>query len=241
MLDSFDSTNPDDYIAGFPFHPHRGIETITYLASGRMDHRDSLGNEGTIRDGQAQWMCAGLGIMHEEMPQPMPRMLGIQLWLNLPAAEKMSKPAYHGIDAVEETVIGDATIRVVAGSLAGVEGFAGDHLPAEFYDIQLPTGASVNIPVKSGHAAHVFLLEGDLLLGEKRHAEKSAVAFADDGDTVTLTAPAESPARVIYFSALRIEEPVAWGGPIVMNTDEELQVAFDELRDNTFIKEQPEL
>lgn len=96
-LDSFDSTNPDDYIAGFPFHPHRGIETITYLASGRMDHRDSLGNEGTIRDGQAQWMCAGSGIMREEMPQPMPRMLGIQLWLNLPAAEKMSKPAYHGI------------------------------------------------------------------------------------------------------------------------------------------------
>lgn len=240
MLDSFDSTDPADYTAGFPLHPHRGIETITYLASGRIDHRDSLGNAGTIGDGQAQWMCAGSGIMHEEMPQASERMLGVQIWLNLPAAEKMAHPAYHLLENIAEVEAGNgARVRVVAGSYGGAEGFAGDHLPAEFFEVQLNAGASLEVPVKPGHAAHAFLLEGDAAIAGERFPEKTALAFGD-GDVVELAAT-DAPARILYFSAPRLGEPVAWGGPVVMNTEAELDRAFEELRAGTFVREQPEL
>ena len=253
MLDSFDSANPADYPAGFPMHPHRGIETVTYLAAGRIDHRDSLGNEGSIRDGQAQWMCAGSGIMHEEMPKASARMLGVQLWLNLPAAEKMARPAYHALDSVAEVTVGadcepvvhgtpGATlVRVVAGELAGARGFAGDHLPATFLELQVPAGGSLALPVEAGQAAYAFLLEGDALVAGKAYAAKTALAFSEAGDVATFAAPAGTPARVLYFSAPRLAEPVAWGGPVVMNTEAELRQAFAELRDGTFIKERPEL
>lgn len=241
MLDSFDSTEPADYLAGFPFHPHRGIETITYLAAGRIDHRDSLGNAGSIRDGQAQWMCAGSGIMHEEMPQASERLLGVQLWLNLPAGEKMAHPAYHAIDAVPETSPdAGVLVRVVAGEFGGVRGFAGDHLPATFLDLQLDAGSSLEVPVSAGHAAYAFLLEGGAKTAGRRYAEKTALAFAGNGDAVAFEADG-NPARVLYFSAPRLDEPVAWGGPIVMNSARELQQAFSELQNGTFIKERPEL
>lgn len=241
MLDSFDSTNPADYLAGFPLHPHRGIETITYLAAGRIDHRDSLGNAGSIRDGQAQWMCAGSGILHEEMPQTSERMLGVQIWLNLPAAEKMSRPAYHALDEVAEARLGGGrVVRVVAGSFGGVTGFAGDHLPAEFYEVQLPAGTALDIPVVQGHAAYAFLLEGDALVGGSPTREKTAVALSDDGDAVTLAATDDAPARILYFSAPRLAEPVTWGGPVVMNTEAELRQAFRELETGDFVKERPE-
>lgn len=239
MLDSFDSTDPDDYMRGFPFHPHRGIETITYLAGGQMNHRDSLGNSGAIRVGQAQWMCAGSGIMHEEMPQASERMLGVQLWLNLPAAEKMAKPAYHSIEEMPEVMVGLSTVRIVGGSFAGVEGFQGEHLPADFLDVSLVPNERVEIPVKAGHAPYAFLLEGDAEVAGRVYREKTALAFASDGDAVTFAA-GDMPARVLYFSAPRLDEPVAWGGPIVMNTERELEQAFAELEAGTFIKEQPE-
>ena len=240
MLDSFDSANPTDYLAGFPFHPHRGIETITYLAAGRIDHRDSLGNAGSIRDGQAQWMCAGSGIMHEEMPKAAARMLGVQLWLNLPAAEKMSRPAYHAIEDVPEVRLDNgALVRVVAGSFGGVDGFAGDHLPTVFLDLQLPAGSMASVPVEPDHAAYAFLLEGAARTAGRTYAEKTALAFAGNGDTVELSAT-EVPARVLYFSAPRLDEPIAWGGPIVMNTETELRQAFAELEAGTFVRERPE-
>lgn len=244
MLDSFDSADPADYVAGFPLHPHRGIETITYLASGRIDHRDSLGNAGSIQNGQAQWMCAGSGIMHEEMPQPSDRMLGVQVWLNLPASQKMAHPAYHALDRIPEVRLGDGVVaRVVAGSLGGVQGFAGDHLPAEFYELVVPAGAAVEVPVVSGQAPRAFLLEGDAMVNGSPVPAKTALAFAEDGDAVRIEAPADrsDPARVLYFSAPRLNEPVAWGGPVVMSTEAELDQAFRELRAGTFVRERPEL
>ena len=242
MLDSFDSTDPADYTAGFPLHPHRGIETITYLASGRIDHRDSLGNAGTIGDGQAQWMCAGSGIMHEEMPHASERMLGVQLWLNLPAAEKMAHPAYHALDDIAEVRHSDGVVvRVVAGAFEGVSGFAGDHLPATFYEVFLPAGRALAVPVVNEHAAYAFLLEGAAIVAGAPQPAKTALAFADDGDAVELAAPADAPARILYFSAPRLAEPVAWGGPVVMNTEAELEQAFRELHAGTFVRERPEL
>lgn len=223
-------------------HPHRGIETVSYVARGKMLHRDSMGHEDEVSDGEIQWMCAGSGILHEEMPHASERLLGVQMWLNLPAAEKMCRPAYHAIEDVSEAELaGGVTARVVAGSLGGVRGFAGDHLPAEFYELQLPAGASIEIPVASGHAAHAFLLEGDTEVCGRRLPEKTAVAFADDGDTVTLAATADAPARTLFFSAPRLDEPVAWGGPVVMNTEAELHQAFLDMRRGTFVRERPEL
>lgn len=245
MLDSFDSTDPADYVAGFPMHPHRGIETITYLAQGRIDHRDSLGNEGSIRDGQAQWMCAGSGIMHEEMPKASKRMLGVQLWLNLPAAEKMTHPAYHALDAVPEVTRGPITVRVIAGSYGTKRGFMGDHLPATFLEILLEPRSSVEFRVAPGQASYAFLLEGDAYVSgdvtSVRYDEKTALAFSDAGSMVGFCGADEGQTRVLYFSAPRLREPVAWGGPIVMNTEAELRQAFAELQAGTFIKERPEL
>lgn len=241
MLDSFDSTDPAAYMAGFPLHPHRGIETITYLASGRIDHRDSLGNAGTIGDGQAQWMCAGSGILHEEMPQPSERLLGVQIWLNLPSGEKMCRPAYHLIsDVAEVEPAAGVLVRVVAGEFGGVAGFAGDHLPAEFYELQLSPGAALDVPVAAGHAAYAFLLEGDVVVSGVHEPAKTALAFASDGDSASFASTGEHPVRILYFSAPRLDESIAWGGPVVMNTEEELNRAFLEMGNGTFVKEQPE-
>ena len=239
MLDSFDTDDPADVRAGFPMHPHRGIETITYLARGRVSHRDSLGNSGVIEGGQAQWMCAGSGILHEEMPDPTGSMLGVQVWLNLPAAEKMARPAYNAIVDVPETRVGDALVRVVGGSCNGVRGFSGDHLPATFLDVQLPAGGKATLPVAAGEGAFLFLLDGDALVGERRYRAKSALALSDDGDEVGVAAPADAPARVLLLSAPRLREPVAWGGPIVMNTQAELYQAFEDLDSGTFVRERP--
>ena len=139
MLDSFDSENPDDYIAGFPLHPHRGIETITYMSRGEMEHKDSLGNKGVIRDGQVQWMTAGSGILHEEMPQPVERMLGVQIWLNLPAKDKMCPPAYHSIEAEDiiDVPVEGGKVRVISGRYGEHQAFRGEYIDAHFYSIQL--------------------------------------------------------------------------------------------------------
>ncbi len=240
MLDSFDSTNPDDYTKGFPWHPHRGIETITYLAQGEIEHGDSLGNKGKIMAGQSQWMTAGSGIMHQEMPKAAERMLGLQFWLNLAQKEKMTPPKYFDITAdmvgtVEEN---GATVKVIAGEYKGTKGAEPPHIKASFYDVTLTEGSKITLPAKEDETAFVFTLEGEAVIGGEEIAEKTAVLMAD-GDAITVAAPEDKPLHFIFAMGKPLNESVAWGGPIVMNTREELQNAFVELDKGTFIKENP--
>lgn len=235
MLDSFDSKHPADYVAGFPMHPHRGIETITYLISGEMEHKDSLGNRGTIRAGESQWMTAGSGILHEEMPQPSERMLGFQLWLNLAKADKMTDPAYLSITGDQMPVVAQegVSLRVLSGRLGDAEGVTPRHIPATIYDVTAAAGRTAQIAAKPDETVFVFLIEGDASIAGQDIAAKTAVLFGA-GDHIAVTA--KTALRFIYFSAKPLHEPIAWGGPLVMNTQEELALAFDELRAGTFIK-----
>lgn len=237
MLDSFDSTDPSDYLAGFPMHPHRGIETVTYLISGRIDHEDSLGNRGTIRSGECQWMTAGSGILHQEMPQKSDKMLGFQLWLNLPQTEKMCDPAYLGItrEMIPRVKSGDAEIGVLSGRFESAAGVTPKHIPASIFDILLPKGGEITIPTSADETLFVFLIDGDAVVSGQAIPSKTAVLFGT-GDFTTIDAPTEAPLRFIFFSGKALHEPVAWGGPIVMNTEKELNQAFRELRDGTFIR-----
>ncbi len=237
MLDSFDSTDPDDYVRGFPYHPHRGIETVTYLIEGLIEHRDSLGNADAIRAGESQWMTAGSGIMHEEMPKPAPRMLGLQLWLNMPAAQKMEKPAYLAVtaDLMGGTTCGDALVRVMSGSFNGASGVNPPHVPATILDFELKSGGSAEIPCAAGETVFIFLIEGGLEVAGQAYTEKSALLLGE-GNAVSVEAAADAPSRFLLFSAPPLKESIAWGGPIVMNTREELMRAFAELDEGTFIK-----
>lgn len=237
MLDSFDSTNPPDYVRGFPMHPHRGIETITYLVEGEIAHEDSLGNEGMIIPGASQWMTAGSGILHQEMPQATERLLGLQLWLNLPAAEKMTEPKYFDIRPEDVGVAENAcaTVRVISGSYEGVEGARPHHIQATLLDVNLKEGQSIEIPVKEEETVFIFTLLGDAMVDDEIFAEKTALLLTD-GNSVEVSALPGKILRFILASAPALHEPVAWGGPIVMNTQEELRQAFSELRAGTFIK-----
>ena len=237
MLDSFDSKDPSDYTAGFPWHPHRGIETITYLISGRIEHMDSLGNKGVIASGESQWMTAGRGILHQEMPQAADRMLGFQLWLNLPRSEKMAEPAYLSITPKDIPVVttDGATVRVLSGSYGGVSGVTPRHIPASILDVSLPRGESLSLPTKPEETVFLFLIEGEAIINANLIAEKTAVLFGG-GDSVSFSAAPDRDLRIIFFSGKALHEPVAWGGPIVMNTREELDQAFDDLRRGTFIQ-----
>ncbi len=239
MLDSFDSTDPRDYIAGFPTHPHRGIETITYLISGRIEHEDSLGNAGVIASGQSQWMTAGGGILHQEMPKPSERMLGFQLWLNMPRTEKMALPAYLDIreDMMPVAQEDGATIRVISGAYKGLKGVTPRHIAATLYDVTLAKGRVIRLDAAPNQTAFLFTIEGDAVLSYKRIQEKYAVLFGE-GDHISVSAPEDRDARFIFFMGPPLREPIAWGGPIVMNTREELDAAFRELRDGTFLTRQ---
>lgn len=236
LLDSFDSTNPDDYTAGFPMHPHRGIETISYVYRGFMTHKDSLGNEDTIGDGEVQWMTAGSGILHEEKLPAAKRMLGVQLWLNLPAKDKMAPPAYHSIKNTEikEVELENGKLRVLAGEYAGKKGYLAKYLPLDYYDIHLNAGASTTIATVSERSVMLFTLLGDACISGELVKEKTAVKLTA-GDLVTILAT-EKPAQVLFVSSIKLAEPIAWGGPIVMNTKEELNKAFDDLEQGTFIQ-----
>lgn len=242
MLDSFDSTDPEDYIKGFPLHPHRGIETITYLIEGKIEHADSLGNKGVILSGQSQWMTAGSGILHEEMPRASARMLGLQIWLNLPRREKMTEPAYFDItgDMIPAVDDGAAIVRVISGRYKAAQGVNPRHIDATLYDVGLQPGASIDLETKRGENVFVFLIVGDAVIDGKEIPEKTAVLFGE-GDGIRVTATPEAPSRFIFFSGRPLDEPVAWGGPIVMNTDEELETAFAELESGQFIKHAPAL
>lgn len=237
MLDSFDSTNPDDYTAGFPMHPHRGIETISYVYRGFMTHKDSLGNEDTIGNGEVQWMTAGSGIMHEEKLPAAERMLGVQLWLNLPAKDKMAPPAYHSIknSEIEEIELENGKLRLLAGEYNGRKGYMSKYLPLNYYDLHLNPNASIVINIESERSVMVFTLLGEAYIGGDLVKEKTAVKLTS-GDAVEIKA-ADKKAQVLFISSKRLDEPVVWGGPIVMNTKEELNKAFDDLKKGTFIQD----
>ncbi|MGN1382908.1 MAG: pirin family protein [Eubacterium sp.] len=239
MLDAFDSTDPKDYIAGFPMHPHRGIETVTFLSKGTIVHEDHLGTKAAIHDGEAQWLTAGSGAYHSEMPQPADRMLGVQLWLNLPAEKKMTaEPFYHGIlnSEIQEFPLEAGKLRLIAGSYEGHSGIQGKYLPLDYYDIFLdPHGAiTLNVPGEN-KSAMVFTLEGAAAVSGTNVPAKTAAKLGE-GDTVTIEA-GDEPIEILFMCSDRLNEPVAWYGPIVMNTREQLIQAFGEMENGTFIKQ----
>lgn len=236
MLDSFDSINPEDYIAGFPLHPHRGIETISYIYKGQMTHKDSLGNEDTIKDGEVQWMTAGSGIMHEEKLPASERMLGVQLWLNLPAKDKMVPPAYKSIknSEIQEISIDNGKLRLLAGEYNGVTGYKSKYLPLDYYDIHLKPNSSIVLDTDSNHSIMLFTLLGDAYISGELVKEKTAVKLSQ-GNSVEIKST-DTKAQVLFVSSTRLDESIAWGGPIVMNTKEELNKAFQDLKDGTFLK-----
>jgi hypothetical protein len=259
LFDDFRNERPADYLKGFPWHPHRGIETITYVLAGTVAHGDSLGNQGTLGAGDVQWMTAGSGILHQEMPQGDPSgiMHGFQLWANLPSSQKMTSPRYQDVvsDEIPEVTDDDGThVRVVCGEFWGRRGPV-DGIAAEpsYLDVSVPPGVRKTIPVDSyRHAfAYVFAGSGTFrdaskpmgVLTEKAEdvqvrestGNRSLVLF-DSGDEITVQAGGEG-MRFLLVSGKPIEEPVAWYGPIVMNTNAELQQALSDLRDGTFIKQ----
>ncbi len=239
MMDAFDSTDPRDYVKGFPWHPHRGIETVTYLVKGHIEHGDSLGSKGDILDGGCQWMTAGSGIMHQEMPMASERMLGLQLWLNLPQKDKMTPPKYNDITAQDVPVVKEdgAEIRVISGQYKDARGkMEGDHVKMTMLDVKLDAGAEFNLPTPNDVTAFAYLFSGSGEFGGSKspQGEKQALLFTK-GDEINITAGKDGAHMVICY-AKALNEPVAWGGPIVMNTREELMLAFEELDRGTFIK-----
>lgn len=237
MLDSFDSENPSDYTAGFPLHPHRGIETISYVYKGKMTHKDSLGNEDTIGDGEVQWMTAGSGILHEEKLPAADRLLGVQLWLNLPASQKMVSPGYRSIknSEIKEIPLEQGKLRLLAGRYGEEEGYLSKYLPLDYYDIHLDAGASVTVETDPERSVMIFTLVKDVYVGGELVKEKTAAKLSP-GNQVIIRA-ADEDAQVLFISSTKLEEPVSWGGPIVMNTKEELAKAYEDLDKGTFLKE----
>lgn len=237
MLDAFDSTDPEDYINGFPMHPHRGIETVTYLIKGEFEHEDSLKNIGHLRDGECQWMTSGSGILHQEMPKPADRMLGVQLWVNLPKADKMAAPRYSDIskDMIPVVEEEDAVVRIISGDYKGkAKGVDPAFVKATLYDVTVKPGKTITIDTKEEDNVFIFLIEGDGLVKDQFVSEKTAVLFGK-GSSIQVSAK-ESEVRFIYFGGKPLNEPIAWAGPIVMNTKEELSEAFSELEQGSFIK-----
>lgn len=243
LLDHFDSKNPQDYRAGFPLHPHRGIETVTYILSGAVKHKDSLGNSGTIGAGDVQWMTAGRGILHEEMPQVRPEGIsGFQLWVNLAAKEKMTVPRYQDIGANEipEIARPDGTrIHVITGTVDGCTGpVSGISVAPTYLDVSIPAGVTFTHPVEHGHSAFTYLFNGAVNV---RAAKNDGVVLVQapkllvwgEGDAIQLTAT-DSPARVLLVSGAPLNEPIARYGPFVMNTRAEIEATVRELQDGTF-------
>ena len=240
LLDSFGSDKPEDYMAGFPWHPHRGIETVTYMIKGEVEHADSIGNSGTIKSGEVQWMTAGSGIVHQEMPKKTDgRSVGFQLWVNLPAKEKMREPTYRGISAQEipETKIGDASAKVICGKVNGAWGpVHGLAVEAEYLDVCMAAGGTMAHKMHSGYNAFAFVYGGECYFGpENTRVKEGQVALFSQGDEISARTMADG-AKFLLVSGLPLREPIAWGGPIVMNTDKELRQAYEDLHRGTFIR-----
>ncbi|MDU4859912.1 MAG: pirin family protein [Terrisporobacter othiniensis] len=237
MLDSFDSTNPEEYTAGFPMHPHRGIETISLVVNGNMVHKDSLGNEDGITDGEVQWMTVGSGILHEEKLPASDKMLGVQLWLNMPKKYKMAPPEYHSIkkEEIKEIPIDGGILRLISGQYKEHKGFMGKYLPMDYYHIILNANNKFNIETENDKSVLVFLLSGDAKVAGETISEKTAVKLTN-GDSLDIESLHED-IQILFISSDKLEEPVSWGGPIVMNTREELDLAFRELSEGSFLKE----
>jgi hypothetical protein len=237
MLDHFSTENPDDYIAGFPAHPHRGFETVTYMLDGHLRHEDHLGHKGDLKSGGVQWMTAGRGIVHSEMPQQeQGRMRGFQLWINLPAREKMKPAGYRDIQPEEIPVValpGGGSVRVIAGTLeldgratpGPIQGLATDPL---YFDVELPAGATFTHPLRKGYHAFVYPFEGSVEVGPAGAAKPlptHSAGVLSDGDAVTLTGGREG-GRVILLAGKPLLEPIVQYGPFVMNTHEEIEQAI---------------
>jgi quercetin 2,3-dioxygenase len=260
LLDDFRADDPRDYLKGFPWHPHRGIETITYILDGRVEHGDSMGNKGVIGPGDVQWMTAGSGIIHQEMPKgdETGRMGGFQLWANLPASHKMMEPRYRDVKSSqipELRTAGGATIRIICGEVGGTEGPVRDIVTdPEYLDVKLPAGAEFSHPTRPGHTAFAYVIGGrGIFCGEKNpflyevegknyfdierspFAADGELVLFTDGERIVVTAE-EEPVRFLLMTGKPLGEPIAWYGPIVMNTQEELRIAFEEYANGTFIK-----
>ena len=248
MLDGFDSSDPADYIKGFPWHPHRGIETVTYLLKGDIEHGDSLGNKGVIGDLQCQWMTAGSGIIHQEMPRASERMLGCQLWVNLPKKDKMTQPAYRDIRQQDVAVVSEknATVRVLSGNYKNNPGAVkGEYVRVQYLDVDLASDSDWSYnETPNDQTMFLYLIDGTLA------ADEALANFEEKACAILMTASSSAStefdelrvkagpqgARFFLIAARPLQEPVAWGGPIVMNTQEELNLAFSELQSRTFIK-----
>ncbi|MDO8730664.1 MAG: pirin family protein [Candidatus Omnitrophota bacterium] len=239
LFDDFTSPNPADYVAGFPLHPHRGIETVTYILRGEVRHKDTLGNSGSIGAGDLQWMTAGRGILHEEMPQDGPGgIAGFQLWVNLPAKLKMTPPRYQDVRSGQIPVIrkeNGTEIRVITGCVGKttgpVKGIAADPV---YLDVLVPAGGSFALPVEKGHSAFVYVFEGEVLFPGAEPVRAPALAVLGDGDRVEMKAGGK-PARFLLVSGKPLGEPIARYGPFVMNTREEIEQTLKEIREGTFI------
>ena len=243
LFDHFGSKDPADYIKGFPMHPHRGIETVTYMIKGVVNHKDSIGNSGSISSGDVQWMTSGGGIMHEEMPQPgQDEMIGFQLWVNLPARLKMGQPRYQNIfaDQIPQVSRADGVkILLIAGEVDDVRGPVTEIEADPIYlDITVPQNGEFKHPVEKGHTAFAYVFEGQGLFGgnnaEKAINHPRLVEFGD-GDYVLVKAT-DQHVRFLLVSGKPLNEPIARYGPFVMNTQEEIQQALEDLRNGTFVK-----
>ena len=262
LLDCFHSDNRDDYVRGFPWHPHRGMETITYVLDGDVEHKDSLGNSGIIRPGDVQWMTAGSGIIHQEMPKGSAkgRMWGFQLWANLPQRDKMMDPRYREVTAQQIPAVKtaeEATVRIISGQVDGTQGPVREIVTdPEYLDVSLPAGKTFTHPVKPGYTVFAHVVEGEGYFDAGRNPfdrenvgrnyfdmdpacvckEGEIALYGPGGDTVLVTA-GKSSVRFLLISGKPLNEPVAWYGPIVMNTKEELKTAFAEFKAGTFIRQ----
>lgn len=243
MMDDFRNDDPVKYLRGFPWHPHRGIETITYMLEGYAEHGDSMGNKGVIGPGDVQWMTAGSGIIHQEMPKPGPdgRMYGFQLWANLPASHKMMAPRYQDVshtDIPEITLENEVKIKIICGNIQGLSGPVKDIIiDPEYLDITLPPVTDYFHPTKKGYTVFAYIIGGKCTTGAgKAHTEENGtLVLYDDGDQVAFLS-SDVGARLLLISGKPLGEPIAWGGPIVMNSQKELDLAFEEYRTGRFIK-----
>jgi len=260
LFDDFRSDNPEHYIKGFPWHPHRGIETITYVINGDVEHGDSMGNKGDITAGDVQWMTAGSGIIHQEMPRgdAAGKMGGFQLWANLPAAQKMMDPRYRDVKSsqIPRVRLDNGTeIKIISGQVGDTRGPVQDIvIDPEYFDVSLPAQTQFQHPTKPGHTVFVYVIDGSGYFCQEKKpftyevegenyfdiqkdpfVDNRTLVLFEDGEQVTVSTETD-PVRFLLISGKPIGEPVAWQGPIVMNTQEELRVAFEEYRNDTFIK-----